>query len=56
MAAYDEGVDEPLAWMLFLGSSSMLMGNMLSCTAQRSTRLAPFMLQGNSQDQCQTES
>ena len=30
--AYDEGLDEPLAWTLFLGSSSMEMGKMLSCT------------------------
>ena len=30
--AYEEGFDEPLAWTLFLGSSSMEMGKMLSCT------------------------
>lgn len=33
-AAQEEGVD-PLACTLFLGSSIMLMGKMLSCTAQR---------------------
>ncbi len=32
-AAYDEGLDEPPACTLFLGSSSMEMGKMLSCTA-----------------------
>ena len=31
----------PLAWMLFLGSSIMLMGKMLSCIAQRSAKSAP---------------
>ena len=45
--AYEEGFDEPLAWTLFLGSSSMEMGKMLSCTVHSRTQSAEHSAQAS---------